>query len=339
MGRAPVGSPAVRRQSKWGNGLSHRRPRHQAPIHRPARPWAIVAGALGFAIAALGIAACGDDDKKSGGASSTAAKPTSLSITTSDAGRKRFAMQAPTSIKGSLVEIRFKNASKVPHEAQLVRIEGSHPRQEVLKVVASDSDRPTKIPEWLHGEGGVQSTPPGKEATVIENLPAGHYLVTDDETGGDDKAPAPSRRGALAELDVTPGAPGRLPATDATIKVVDKGKDEYRFQTSGLKAGANKLLFDNDSKKELHHVVAFPLRPGKRIADVKKFFAQQGRPSGPPPVDFEKGVNTEVLDGKRELVTTLTLRKGDYALVCFINDRDDVKPHFRQGLLSQVTVR
>jgi len=47
-----------------------------------------------------------------------------------------------------------------------------------------------------------------------------------------------------------------------------------------------------------------------------------------------------VLDGKTKETTQLTLSKGPYVLVCFLTDRDGKgKPHFQEGLLSQVTVR
>lgn len=290
--------------------------------------------------AVLLLSACGSSDSGSSDtAKSTAAKPraatpTTLAITTSDAGKKRFSMQAPSSIKGGLVEIRFTNAGKAPHEAQLLRIDGTHSLQEVLKIVAANG--PSKIPEWFHAEGGVATTPPGQSRTTTENLPAGHYFVADAES---DSGPPPSARGATAQLDVTPGADGPLPATTATIEAKTVGKDKYEFVVSGLKAGPNKLLFKNDSKGELHHVVAFPIRPGKTLADVKKALATQGKPSGPPPVDFMNAAGTEVIDGKRELVSTVNLKAGHYALVCFLNDRDGGKPHFMKGMLKEVDVK
>ncbi len=290
-----------------------------------------------LAPAALGLSACGGDSgsgSKSGAAKPSAAKPTLLSITTSDAG-KRFSMQAPKSIKGGLVEVRFKNAGKVPHEAGLVRVEGDHSLKDVLKIVSTDG--PAKIPDWLYAEGGVATTPPGQELSTTENLPAGHYFVIDTES---EDGPPPAANGAVAEIDVTSGTDGALPATDAEVVAKTVDKDRYAFDVSGLKAGPNKLLFKNESGDEtLHHIVAAPIRPGKTLADVKKFLSTEGKPSGPPPVDFKSITGTEVLDGKRELVTTVNLKKGKYALVCFLNDRDELKPHFKEGMLKEVDVK
>ena len=57
-----------------------------------------------------------------------------------------------------------------------------------------------------------------------------------------------------------------------------------------------------------------------------------GQPPGPPPVDFEKGAGTAVLDGKRKEKTQLKLAKGRNVLICFLTDRDGKgKSHDRAG--------
>jgi len=290
------------------------------------------------AVLATGLAACGSDDDGSGSdKAATPAKPTTLAITTSDSG-KRFAMQAPSSIKGGLVELRFTNSSKAPHEAQLVRVDGDHSAKELLDAVDT-GDNPAKIPDWVHGEGGVSTTAPGASKTATSNLPAGTYYVIDTETGDNDNAPAPSRRGAIAKLTVTSGEDGTLPTSAGTIKVVDDGKDHYKFESSGLTSGTNTVTFENASKgdESLHHVVAFPITKGKTIADVRKAFTARN-PSGPPPLDFSAFTGTTVLDAGRSLVTTMTFKPGSYALLCFLNDRDDTKPHFMEGLLTKVDI-
>ena len=288
------------------------------------------------AIAATGLAACGSDDADPPAAPKAAA-PSVLSITTSDAPGNRFTMDAPASVKGGLVRMVFKNEGKAPHQALLVRIDGDHSVDEVLKIV--DTDDSVKIPDWLHAEGGVSPIPGGTSNTTTSNLPAGRYMVIDTETGDDDDAPSPTSRGALAEFTVTPGTAGELPATASTITISDDGEDRYKFETSGLRAGTSQVTFKNASKgdESLHHVIAFPIAAGKTIADVRKAFASQN-PTGPPPLDFANGTGTEVLDAGRDLVTTMTFKTGSYAFLCFVNDRDDTKSHIEQGLLTKVDV-
>ncbi len=285
-----------------------------------------------LATAALGVAACGDDED-SASTPAAAPKPTVLAITTTDIA-KGFSMKAPATIKGGLVEIRFTNASKAPHEAQLVRMEDGHTRQEVLKLLATDT---TEIPDWLRLEGGVAGVKPGETKSATQNLEAGRYVITDSDTGAGD-GPPPSTRGAIADLTVTAGTAGDLPKTTATITATDDGEDRYRWETAGLKAGTNEVRFENDSQEAIHHVLAFPITGNATLADVKQAFTQQSEAAGPPPVDFANGLQTTALEGKSALVTRLTLRKGRYAFVCFLNDRDKKKPHLEQGLLAEVAV-
>lgn len=290
----------------------------------------------------LGLAACGDDGDKA-----AAAKATPLVITTSDASSKRFKTEAPTSIKGGLVNLKFTNASKEEHEAALVRLDGAHTSQELLKLVAAQAD---VVPDWVHFAGGAGTTRPGQTASVTLNLGPGKYVMID--TGDPDAGPSPSSRGALAEFQVTAGKDGKLPATTATITATTEhaeadgehtpGERPHAYEITGLKAGSNRVRFVNKGEED-HHAVLFPIQPGKAIADVEKFFQQQGRPSGPPPVDFSEGSGDYVaaIEGDNEQVTDLTLSKpGKYAVVCFLTDRDGKgKPHFAEGMLEEVDVK
>jgi len=179
------------------------------------------------------------------------------------------------------------------------------------------------IPDWLHGAGGIGTVAPGQSGTATVLLEPGTYYAQDDE--GDE--------GGIAKFEVTgEAAEAELPSTDATIVA-----SEYKFTTDGLKAGANRVTFDN-AGEELHHAIAAPINDGKTIADVKKFFMSEGVPSGPPPVDFEAGVGTAVLDGGAKEVTDLELKAGRYAFVCFIPDREGGPPHFVKGMLQEVEI-
>ena len=296
------------------------------------------------------MAACGDDSSDGGGGpaqqSPAAAQPTTLAIKTSDVGPDRFATEAPASIRGGLVKIVFENAGKMPHEAQLIRVDEGHTVQEAVEILDSES---TETPEWIRGGGGVGVTPPGQRGTTMINLPAGSYGVIDTGSGGGPEGPSPATRGALAEFEVTEGQPGELPQTSASIVAEDDGEHgeagegeeagehEHGFETTGLKAGRNMVLFDNGSD-EIHHAVLAPIIGDTTLEEVGEALASEEPPSGPPPVDFENAVITSVLDGKTEEVTELELRAGRYALLCFLSDREGGKPHVAEGMLEEVMV-
>ncbi len=283
---------------------------------------------LVLSLTALVVAGCGDDDKDK------SSKPTTMSITTTDIGKKQFKMEAPKSIEGGLIKVDFRNAGKVPHEAQLVRIDGGHTVAEVLKITGSEEN--FMIPDWLHAEGGVSTIPPGATASATVRLSPGSYAVMDS---GEGEGPPPAAFGAQALFKVTGDNGGKVEDTASKIEAIDKGHHKYAFASSNLKAGTNELTFANKSK-EIHLVAAFPIVGKATIADVKKALSQRGKPAGPPPIDFEKGDNTTVLDGKRKLTTRLKLAKGRNALVCFLPDRDGKgKPHFQEGMLKEVEIQ
>ena len=265
----------------------------------------------------LGAAACGDDDEESGGET---AQAQTLSVAVDAAGK----LSGVKSVKGGLVTVNFRNGSKNPYDLQLIRVDGDRPVAAVLRVI--NSEGPTPIPTWLHGAGGVGTTKPGKTATSTQVLPPGTYYVVAQADMEEDSAPV------TATMKVEGGeSTGELPPTDATVTAT-----EYKFAATGLKAGRNQIRFANDGK-ELHHVIAFQLAPGKNVADLKRFFQTE---KGRPPIVEGSETGTAVIDGKTEQVTDLELAKpGNWALVCFISDRKGGPPHAAKGMITPVTVR
>jgi hypothetical protein len=286
------------------------------------RPYLLAGTALA---AACALAACGSDDK-----SSDSSKPQSVALTVSQSGKK-YTLDAPSSVKGGLVKVSLKNTVKGAADAQLVRVEGNHTEAQMLDVVASDKEgAPT--PDWIRGGGGPAAVKTGMTGSATLVLPAGTYYAVDDQDAPGGKTAA--RLGAVAKFTVKGGDSGaKLPSAPASIDA-----REYSFSTSGLKAGTNTVAFKNQGK-ELHHAQLFPLAKGADLNGVRKFLASQGKSSGPPPIDFNAGTGTTVLDGGNSEVTDLDLKKGKYALLCFVSDRKGGPPHFMKGMLDEVTVK
>jgi hypothetical protein len=274
---------------------------------------------------ACALTACGSDDSKD----SNSSGPTKIAIAVKDAGAGKFTMTAPGSVQAGLAEISLTGPSgQRPHDAQFVRVQGDHSREEVVKVLASENGG---IPSWLVAAGGPGSTTAGQTTTVTQNLEPGHYFVVD--TGPlDSEDPASYARAGVAELDVTGDATeASLPSTDAKITAA-----EYSYSTDGLKPGSNRLTFAN-SGQQVHHVLVAPYVPGATLADVKKAFASSN-PTGKPPVDFDRLTYLSALDKGQSQVAELDLKPGKYALVCFITDRAGGQPHAAKGMVAEVTV-
>jgi len=287
--------------------------------------------ALASLAALCALPACGDDDDSSDGGASATSEPAAVVFETTEPSKRRVSIDAPASIDAGVVELSLKNSGKRTHDGQLVRVDGDQSAQDVIDKVI-DSGEGAGIPDWAHGGGGVGVVAPGETVTVTEVLEPGTYYLLDTESAGEN-GPLNARNGGVAKFEVTGDGGGELPATDATITA-----DEYSFESSGIKAGKNRLTFENVGK-ELHHILALPVREGAKFSDVTKALTSEAPPKGPPPVDFEAFQGTAVIDGGEKQVTELDLEPGKYALVCFIADRAGGPPHAAKGMVSELDVR
>lgn len=283
------------------------------------------------------VAGCGEGEDENTPAKEAAATPVKFTIRATAEGEKK-ALEFPATIKTGLVEMTLVNTDEVPRSAQIVRVEGDHTVDDVLKVVNSDE---AKIPDWIQDGGGLGAVKPNTSGTATQILAPGKYVIWDDEGGGEEDAPSHDELGAKGEFTVT-GELGNaeLPDQAARVTAIDtfEGEDrEYDFEFDGLKAGRNEVRFENTGE-ELHHALFFPIAEGKTIKDVEAAFTAEEEPQGPPPVDFENGVGTAVIDGDIEQNIELDLEAGKYAVVCFISDRKGGKPHAAKGMLKELTI-
>ena len=277
--------------------------------------------------AALPLGACGDDDDDDGGSGgSGGSEPTAVSFELKPAGKKAT-MEGPSSVKAGVARLTLQNSTKDDGGVQLVRIEGNHTSEEVLKAGEGWGDKGKALPEWMRLVGGVPNTVAGKSSTVTQSLAPGKYVAADLQSN------------AVAEFDVTGEEAGELPETTGRIDA-----SEYSFTTTGLKAGRSEVVFDNKGK-EPHFVVGLPIKPGKTIADVRKSLAEEGETEETPseeedPVEENDPsvFDSPVFDGGGKQVLSLNLKKGKYALVCFIPDRKGGPPHVAKGMISEAVV-
>jgi hypothetical protein len=268
-----------------------------------------------FVIALAGALAvgCGSSDEKE---ESSAQTTQSVTVERSDS-----ALKAPASVKAGLTEITVKNTGKKPGGAQLVRVTGDQTAEEVAKAGQGWGEKGKPLPDWLELEGGVGQTQPGQTGKATQNLSPGKYYALDIESN------------KSAPLQVTGGGGGSQPTAGPRVEAVD-----YSFTATGLKTGKQKVLLENKGKQP-HFMVALPINPGKTIADVRKVAASEGEPKGPPPFDEKAGVDTAVLEGgKTQAVELEFKKKGKYALMCFIPDRQGGPPHVAKGMVSEATV-
>jgi hypothetical protein len=281
-------------------------------------------------VVAIAASGCGSSKKTASTAATQSATPTMAAFTVSEAG-KTSKFTGPSSVKGGLVTVQLTNNGKAVHGAQLIRILGTHTIAEAVKSVASENN---KTPSWLRAEGGVGGAPPALSAAATVSLPAGRYAVVDFAGGRESQGPP-----AIAQLTVTPGQTAAVPSTGTVITAANPSKDHYKWDVSGpLKTGSNTITLVSKGNSALHELDAVRITKDVPIATLVKALES----NGPPPsyVDGTTNSSTAVIDGGKSLNTQLIIRKpGKYVFICHLTDRDGGKPHFAEGLITQVTVK
>ena len=279
-------------------------------------------------VAALPLAGCGSKSKSKSASKQPTPGAAALDVSITESG-KTAKYSVPSTVKGGVVNLTVTNNGKQPHSAQLVRIEGNHSAQDVLKAVGGNSK---KTPAWVRGEGGVGVALPGAPSTATLDLPAGKYLVGD--LGGQTHGPP-----GYSQFTVAAGKSGTLPSTPTTVTAANPSKDHYKWQLSGnLKSGKNTITFASKGKQAVHLIAAARITGKHSNAQLVKALSTNGKP--PSYIDPKSFTSTAVLDGGKSEVTSFEFQKpGKYVLFCPLADRDGGKEHFKEGLITQVDVK
>ncbi|MGA8847040.1 MAG: hypothetical protein WB471_10540 [Nocardioides sp.] len=91
------------------------------------------------------------------------------------------------------------------------------------------------------------------------------------------------------------------------------------------------LNFKNDSSNN-HFIVLTKLKKGKSYRDFKKWFATEGE-GGPPPVQFNVGLDSGVVSPGHSAAFSYDLPRGSYVMLCFWPDAEmDGMPHAYMGM-------
>jgi hypothetical protein len=199
-----------------------------------------------------------------------------------------------------------------------VRAEGAHTAKEALAAGQAWGEKGKALPEWALVAGGLGDVPTGKTASATQELEPGKYVVADLSSN------------ASAEFEVTgDSGASELASEGGTIDAT-----EYEFTSNGLKAGRNPVVFENTGG-EPHFIAGVKLKPDSTIEEARRFFKTE---KGPPPFDESQSFNTAVIEGGDSQSVELELKKGTYALLCFVPDRAGGPPHAVKGMISEAVV-
>lgn len=236
-----------------------------------------------------------------------------------------FAFDAPDTIAAGLTTFHLVDTGKQLHHAQLVRLDDG-------KTVA-DMDAALKkggpLPDWMVFAGGPNAPRPGggvSEAT--EELQPGNYAII-CLVPGPDQIPH-IMKGMVHPLTVLPtaGAAAQEPSADLVVHM-----QEYGYKLSApLTAGERRLRVENDGEQP-HELELVRLADGKSVVDLEKWVESQ---QGPPPGEPLGGV--AALAPGAQAFFSADITPGNYALICFVPDVHDGKPHFIHGMAQEITV-
>lgn len=238
-----------------------------------------------------------------------------------------FAFTAPATIGAGRTTLRMRNRGRELHHVSLVRFDGAHTLPDLMSAMKGGGP----LPAWVHEMGGPQAAAPGGESSATMELAAGHYALLCFIPSADHVPHL--MKGMAKPLTVVAPRAGASSATPAAASRT-MTLDDYGFALSApLRAGTTTVHVTNVAK-QTHEVLVVRLAPGKTAHDMAAWIdAQTGPPPGMP-VGGASGMESGASNDIR-----LTLAPGEYALLCFIPDAGDGKPHVAHGMLKQVTVR
>jgi hypothetical protein len=164
----------------------------------------------------------------------------------------------------------------------------------------------------------------GKVGKVTVDLAPGTYYATDIER---------NRPSAFTAFTVTGADTGATMPEGSTIRAV---KDASWAKNPKSIARRGMLTFENFSSSN-HFVGLVKLRRGKTVGDFGDWLMEE---SGPPPVDFGKSFDSNVVSPGQTVAMNYRLPRGNYVLVCFWPDADmGGMPHAFMGMYRGIKVK
>lgn len=277
-----------------------------------------------LAAGALALIACGKTDTAadampdSTAGAMASASPNVVDISAGD----YFYTMADTLLSGATTFRLTTNGTEL-HHVQLVRVPDDKSLEDVMGAMQAGPP-----PEWANFVGGPNApTPMSGTSSVTLDLQPGKYIalcVIPSPDGTPHVAKGMSKTFVVTQ---NPAA-AALPAATVTMSLTD-----YDFALSTpLTAGSHVMQVTNNAEQE-HEVFIAKLAPGATAAQLLSWIE---KPEGPPPGEAMGG--TVGMDKGASNLVHLDLTPGEYALICFIPDAKDGKPHFVHGMMKQISV-
>ena len=249
--------------------------------------------------------------------------PNVVNITASE-----YKFDAPDQIPAGVTKFILTDAGKELHHASLIKLDSGKTMADLMNGLKNMKPG-TQPPGWMIPAGGPNTPVPGGTSNLTMVLEPGNYAIVCFIP--DAKGVPHAMHGMSKALTVTPATNANMtePASDITLSLKDYSFD---FSTP-LTAGKHTIKIVT-AQGQPHEAVLFQLSPGKTAADITKYV--EGGMQGPPPAAPLGGIAG--MAAGMNAFYEVDLQPGEYALVCFLEDAKDGKPHFVHGMIQQFKV-
>jgi uncharacterized cupredoxin-like copper-binding protein len=256
----------------------------------------------------------------------TATTPAAPNVVEINASEYKF--EAPDQVPAGLTMFKLNDTGKELHHATLIKLDSGKTFNDLMEGMKNMKPG-TPPPGWVIPAGGPNAAAPGASSNLITVLEPGNYAIVcfiPDARGVPHVA-----HGMAKALTVTPNASANMSEPNADITVILK---DYQFDFSQpLTAGKHTLKIVT-APGQPHEYTFFQLMPGKKADDIPKYV--EAGMKGPPPGVPIGGV--AAMSAGNTAYYEVDLKPGDYAIVCFLEDAKDGKPHFTHGMIQQIKV-
>lgn len=247
----------------------------------------------------------------------TAAAPHEIALAAHD-----YRIEIPDTLSAGATTFRLSNQGSEPHHVFIVKLAAGKTMDDLLAETKGEL-----LPDWAIGLGGPNAPDPGASSMTTVDLEPGSYAalcIIPSPDGVPHVAKGMSKQFTVVPAEVEPA----LPAADVVMKLVD-----YDFKLDKPLSTSTKTIRVETDAEQMHEIVMVKLMPGKSLDDFMGWIQKM---DGPPPGSLIGG--TVGLTKGQSNIFHVSLEPGDYAMICFLPDKKDHKPHFMHGMMRQFTV-
>lgn len=237
---------------------------------------------------------------------------------------KDFTFAAPDSITAGWTTFHLVNDGTTLHHAQIVRLDSG----KTVADLGAALQKPGPFPAWAAFAGGANAPDPNTATDATVNLAPGNYALL-CLVDVPDHVPH-FAKGMIRPLTVTAASgPTTEPTADVTMTLSD-----YSFVDKPALTGGKHTIKVVNNGPQPHEFELARLAPGKTAKDLMTWI---DKPVGPPPGNALGGV--AVINAGTSGYFSLDLTPGTYALLCFVPDMKDGKPHVSHGMFKEVKIQ